>query len=159
MHIDFEPETETSLEEQYLDQLIDQLHILAERGFEEDAKRLNVSINSAHKILMGQQFSGQNNALLKRVSGVRFPPDPLPLGAKRSIEEKHMTTTQKFSSCLEILYEAVDRQVTLDIEYPIIYNQILKHYEEKGVDFYGDVDEDYDILLTKLEQDLFYYEN
>ena len=70
-----------------------------------------------------------------------------------------MTTTQKFSSCLEILYEAVDRQVTLDIEYPIIYNQVLKQYEEKGVDFYGDVDEDYDILLTKLEQDLFYYEN
>ena len=70
-----------------------------------------------------------------------------------------MTTTQKFSSCLEILYESVDRQVTLDTEYPIIYNQVLKHYEEKGVDFYGDVDEDYDILLTKLEQDLFYYES
>ena len=70
-----------------------------------------------------------------------------------------MTTAQKFSSCLEILYESVDRQVTLDTEYPTIYNQVLKHYEEKGVDFYGDVDEDYDILLTKLEQDLFYYES
>ena len=69
-----------------------------------------------------------------------------------------MTTTQKFSSCLDILADAVDRQVTLDIEYPIIYNQVVKFYEEKGVDFYGDVDEDYDILLTKLEQDLFYYE-
>ena len=69
-----------------------------------------------------------------------------------------MTTAQKFSSCIELLYEAIDRQVTLDIEYPIIYNQVLKFYEEKGVDFYGDVDEDYDILLTKLEQDLFYYE-
>jgi len=69
-----------------------------------------------------------------------------------------MTTAQKFSSCLEILYESVDRQVTLDTEYPVIYNQVLKHYEEKGVDFYGDVDEDYDILLTKLEQDLFYYD-
>ena len=69
-----------------------------------------------------------------------------------------MTATQKFSSCLDILSDAVDRQVTLDIEYPIIYNQVLKFYEEKGVDFYGDVDEDYDILLTKLEQDLFYYE-
>ena len=69
-----------------------------------------------------------------------------------------MTTAQKFSSCLEILYESVDRQVTLDIEYPVIYNQVLKFYEEKGVDFYGDVDEDYDILLTKLEQDLFYYD-
>ena len=69
-----------------------------------------------------------------------------------------MTTAQKFSSSLDILSDAIDRQVTLDIEYPVIYNQVLKFYEEKGVDFYGDVDEDYDILLTKLEQDLFYYE-
>ena len=44
-------------------------------------------------------------------------------------------------------YDAIDRQVTLDIEYPILYNQVVKFYEEKGVDFYGDVDEDYDILL------------
>ena len=69
-----------------------------------------------------------------------------------------MTATQKFSSSLDILTDAVDRQVTLDIEYPILYNQIMKFFEEKGVDFYGDVDEDYDILLSKLEQDLFYYE-
>ena len=65
-----------------------------------------------------------------------------------------MTTTQKFSSAIDILWDAINRQVTLDIEYPIIYNQIVKHYEEKGVDFYGDVDEDYDILLSKLETDL-----
>ena len=69
-----------------------------------------------------------------------------------------MTTAQKFSSCIDILSEAVDRQVALDIEYPIIYNQVVKFYEEKGIDFYGDLDEDYDILLSKLEQDLFYYE-
>ena len=69
-----------------------------------------------------------------------------------------MTTAQKFSSVVGIIYDAIDRQVTLDIEYTIIYNKVLKHYEEKGVDFYGDVDEDYDILLSKLEQDLFYYE-
>ena len=69
-----------------------------------------------------------------------------------------MTTTQKFSSSIDILADAVDRQVTLDIEYPVLYNKVVKFYEEKGVDFYGDVDEDYDILLSKLEQDLFYYE-
>ena len=69
-----------------------------------------------------------------------------------------MTTTQKFSSAIDILWDAINRQVTLDIEYPNLYNKIVKHYEEKGVDFYGDVDEDYDILLSKLEQDLFYYE-
>ena len=70
-----------------------------------------------------------------------------------------MTTAQRFSPHIDILYEAIDRYVVLDTEYPIIYNQVVKHYEEKGVDFYGDVDEDYDILLTKLEQDLFYYES
>ncbi len=69
-----------------------------------------------------------------------------------------MTTAQKFESCLEILYGAVDRHIVLDTEYPIIYNQVVKFYEEKGVDFYGDVDEDYDILLSKLESDLFYYD-
>jgi hypothetical protein len=69
-----------------------------------------------------------------------------------------MTTAQRFSSHIDILYEAIDRHVVLDTEYPTIYNQVLKYYEEKGVDFYGDVDEDYDILLTKLEQDLFYYD-
>ena len=69
-----------------------------------------------------------------------------------------MTTAQRFSSCLDILTDAVDRQIILDTEYPILYNQVVKFFEEKGVDFYGDVDEDYDILLTKLEQDLSYYE-
>tara|TARA_R100000030_G_scaffold77811_1_gene60754 strand:+ start:111 stop:323 length:213 start_codon:yes stop_codon:yes gene_type:complete len=65
-----------------------------------------------------------------------------------------MTTAQKFSSAIEILWDAIERQVTLDIEYPNLYNKIVKHYEDRGVDFYGDVDEDYDILLTKLETDL-----
>ena len=44
-----------------------------------------------------------------------------------------MTTAQKFSSVVGILYDAIDRQVTLDIEYPILYNQIVKFFEEKGV--------------------------
>ena len=46
----------------------------------------------------------------------------------------------------------------LDSDYPIIHNQLVKHYEDRGVDFYGDVDEDYDILLAKLESDLYYYD-
>ncbi len=69
-----------------------------------------------------------------------------------------MTTAQRFSTCLEILYGAVDRQILLDTEHPIIYNQVVKFYEDKGVQFYGDVDEDYQILLSKLEEDLFYYD-
>ena len=68
-----------------------------------------------------------------------------------------MTTAQKFSSAIDILWDAVDRQITLDIEYPNLYNKVIKHYEDRGVDFYGDVDEDYDILLSKLENDLIFY--
>ena len=37
-----------------------------------------------------------------------------------------MTTAQKFSSAIDILWDAVDRQVTLDIEYPNLYNKVLK---------------------------------
>tara|TARA_R100001510_G_C7647900_1_gene205247 strand:+ start:1150 stop:1365 length:216 start_codon:yes stop_codon:yes gene_type:complete len=70
-----------------------------------------------------------------------------------------MTTAQRFSPHIDLLYEAIDRQVVLDTEYPIIYNEIMKYYEEKGVDFYGDVDENYDILLNKLERDLYYEHN
>ena len=50
--------------------------------------------------------------------------------------------------------KSIDRKITLDIDYPIIYNEVVRYFETKGVDFYGDVDEDYDILLTKLEKEL-----
>ena len=66
-----------------------------------------------------------------------------------------MTTLEKFSSVLPLLCDAIDRQITLDIEYPAVYNRVNRHYEERGVSFYGDVDEDYDILLDKLETDLY----
>ena len=69
-----------------------------------------------------------------------------------------MTTEQKFSSVIDILGDAVDRQIVLDIQYPLIYNQVVRFYEDRGVQLYGDVDEDYEILLSKLETDLFYYE-
>jgi len=66
-----------------------------------------------------------------------------------------MTTLEKFSSVLPLLWDAIDRQITLDIEYPAVYNRVNRHYEERGVSFYGDDDEDYDILLDKLETDLY----
>ena len=69
-----------------------------------------------------------------------------------------MSTEQKFSSVIDILEDAVDRQIVLDIQYPLIYNQVVRFYEDRGVQLYGDVDEDYEILLSKLEADLFYYE-
>ena len=65
---------------------------------------------------------------------------------------------ERFSPSIQILRDAVDRKIILDIEYPVIYNKIMRFLETKGVQFYGDVDEDYQILLSKLEEDLFYYD-
>ena len=59
---------------------------------------------------------------------------------------------------MDILEDAVNRQIVLDIQYPLIYNQVVRFYEDRGVQLYRDVDEDYEILLSKLEADLFYYE-
>ena len=53
-----------------------------------------------------------------------------------------------------ILQDAVDRKIILDIEYPIIYNQIMGLFESAGIQFYGDVDENYDIFLNQLEKEL-----
>tara|TARA_B100001093_G_scaffold508147_1_gene569773 strand:+ start:123 stop:368 length:246 start_codon:yes stop_codon:yes gene_type:complete len=57
---------------------------------------------------------------------------------------------------LDILNDAIDRKLILDIEYPLLYNKMVRHYEDRGIDFYGNVDEDYDILLDNLESDLYY---
>jgi len=66
-----------------------------------------------------------------------------------------MTTAQKFAPVTNILRDAVTGDVSLDTEYPIIFQKVYRHYEEKGVDFYGDPEEDYAILIDKLEFDLF----
>jgi len=57
------------------------------------------------------------------------------------------------------LEQAISRNLILDIEYPKLYNRIMRHYEDRGIDFYGNADEDYDILLDKLESDLHYESN
>ena len=88
---------------------------------------------------------------------VRLLPDSFPSGINHH-KVKKMTTEQKFSSVMDILEDAVNRQIVLDIQYPLIYNQVVRFYEDRGVQLYGDVDEDYEILLSKLETDLFYYE-
>ena len=59
---------------------------------------------------------------------------------------------QRFSP--SILKDAIDRKIILDLEYPVIYNQIMRLFESAGIQFYGDVDEDFDIFLNQREKDL-----
>lgn len=65
-----------------------------------------------------------------------------------------MTTRQKFAPVLDILNQAVTGDIFLDSDYPNIFKKVFKFYEDKGVQFWGDVDEDYAILIDKLATDL-----
>ena len=66
------------------------------------------------------------------------------------------TVTSLVATCEKTISDAIDRQIMLDTENPVVYNKLIRHYEDKGAQFYGDVDENYDLLLSKLEQDLNY---
>ena len=63
-----------------------------------------------------------------------------------------VNSMQRFSP--SILKDAIDRKIILDLEYPVIYNQIMRLFESAGIQFYGDVDENYDIFLNQLEKEL-----
>ena len=66
------------------------------------------------------------------------------------------TVTSLVGTCEKTILDAIDRNTMLDTENPVVYNKLIRHYEDKGAQFYGDVDENYDLLLSKLEQDLNY---
>ena len=66
------------------------------------------------------------------------------------------TVTSLVATCEKTILDAIDRKTMLDTENPVVYNKLIRHYEDKGAQFYGDVDENYDLLLSKLEQDLNY---
>ncbi len=65
--------------------------------------------------------------------------------------------TSSEDTCERTILDAIEGNVILDTEHPLVYNKLVRYYEDRGVQFYGDVDENYDILLSELEQD-FYYE-
>ncbi len=64
--------------------------------------------------------------------------------------------TSSEDTCEKTILDAINRKTMLDTENPVVYNKLIRHYEDKGAQFYGDVDENYDLLLSKLEQDLNY---
>ena len=66
------------------------------------------------------------------------------------------TVTSLVATCERTILDAIDRQVILDRDHPLMYNKLVRYYEDRGAQFYGNVDEDYDLLLSKLEQDLYY---
>tara|TARA_B100000614_G_scaffold260586_1_gene287919 strand:+ start:4489 stop:4689 length:201 start_codon:yes stop_codon:yes gene_type:complete len=59
-------------------------------------------------------------------------------------------------SDLSILRSAVNGDVSLDIDNPSLFNRIFKLYEKRGVEFYGDPEDDYEILIDHIASDIGY---
>ena len=59
-------------------------------------------------------------------------------------------------SDLSILRSVVNGDVSLDIDNPSLFNRIFKLYEKRGVEFYGDPEDDYEILIDHIASDIGY---
>jgi hypothetical protein len=71
-----------------------------------------------------------------------------------------MKTASKFRSVfseqeIDILTEAVDGEVNLDSDYPLLYQKAYKFYRNNGIQFLEDDEDDkYSILIDHLDRDL-----
>ena len=59
-------------------------------------------------------------------------------------------------SDLSYLRSVVNGDVALDQENPSFFNRLFRWYEQIGVRFYGDPDEDYEVFLDHLASDIGY---
>ena len=59
-------------------------------------------------------------------------------------------------SDLSILRSAVNGDVSLDTDNPSLFNRIFKLYEKRGVEFYGDPEDDDEILIDHIASDIGY---
>ena len=71
-----------------------------------------------------------------------------------------MKTASKFRSVfseneINILIEAVDGEVNLDSDYPLLFQKAYKFYRNNGIQFIEDDEDDkYSILIDHLDKDL-----
>lgn len=65
-----------------------------------------------------------------------------------------MTIQQKFADSLQVLKGAVNGDISLETEYPALFSQVCRFYENRGVRFWGiDVEEDYAYLIDHMIAD------
>ena len=63
----------------------------------------------------------------------------------------------KFTSELPKLHDAVEGIVSLDVEYPKLYQKLTRYYEDRGLQLYQDPEDDYNVILDRVEVDLLDY--
>jgi len=65
-----------------------------------------------------------------------------------------MTLESKFKKDINTLRGAANNEFYLDVKNPKLYKKVRKYYENIGVVFSGDVEDDYEMLMDYLYQDL-----
>tara|TARA_B100002019_G_scaffold274531_1_gene271593 strand:+ start:124 stop:348 length:225 start_codon:yes stop_codon:yes gene_type:complete len=65
-----------------------------------------------------------------------------------------MTITSKFKKDVQVLISAANGEFYLDVKNPKLYKKVRRYYENEGVVFSGDPEDDYEILMEYLFQDL-----
>jgi len=65
-----------------------------------------------------------------------------------------MSVTVKFKKDIDTLKSAASGEIYLDVKNPKLYKKLVRYYNNEGVQFSGDVADDYEILLDQLYIDL-----
>lgn len=65
-----------------------------------------------------------------------------------------MTLTSKFKKDLQTIRAAVNGDFYLDVKNPKLYKKLRRYYENEGVVFSDDPEDNYEILLDCVSQDL-----
>jgi hypothetical protein len=65
-----------------------------------------------------------------------------------------MSLTSKFKKDINTLKQAANCELHLGIKNPKLYKKVKRYYEQNGVVFSGEPEDDYEILIDYLYEDL-----
>lgn len=65
-----------------------------------------------------------------------------------------MTIVSKFKKDVQTLRNAANGDFYLDVKNPKLYKKLFRYYQNEGVVFSGDHEDDYEILMDILYNDL-----
>ena len=65
-----------------------------------------------------------------------------------------MSLVQRFKKNIQALEQTAQGEIELDYKNPKLYKKVRRFYEKEGVEFTGDLEEDYEILMDYLASDL-----
>ncbi len=65
-----------------------------------------------------------------------------------------MSLTSKFKKDIQTLKQAANGEFYLDVKNPKLYKKVKRYYEQNGIVFSGDLEDDYEMLIDYLYEDL-----